>query len=240
MTLPDLRLEEFANQIRDQEGKDSDSARVDPHQQYPYPVEYRYNSRGFRDTEWPEQDLDQCIWCVGDSFTTGIGSTFAHTWPQVLQARTGIRTITVSMDGGSNQWIARRARDIMQAVEPKNLVILWSYLHRRESPDTSLTDHQRRQHYDRTTYEDDVEDFFRCVDQVWRYDVIHGLIPGGTYPNNTGHPLSTGVDDRYGRLFQETRFLGQIEQLDWARDGHHFDIITSQSLVDKIVPLLRS
>jgi hypothetical protein len=234
MILPDLRLEEFAGQVRDHEGKDSDSAA-----EYPYPIEYRYNSRGFRDLEWPEQDLDQCIWCVGDSFTTGIGSAFPHTWPQVLQARTGIRTITISMDGGSNQWIARRVRGIMQAVAPRDLIILWSYLHRRESPNTELTDHQRRRHYDHCTYEDDVDDFFQCVDQVREHDFIHGMIPGATYPNNTGHPLSTGQDERYRRLFAETRFLGQIEQLDWARDRHHFDIVTSQSLVDKIIPMLR-
>jgi hypothetical protein len=83
---------------------------------YPYAVEYRYNSRGYRDSEWPPtiEELKQCIWCVGDSFTVGLGSPLAHTWVNILQQRTGIRCINVSMDGASNEWMIRKINRILQ------------------------------------------------------------------------------------------------------------------------------
>ena len=56
---------------------------------YKKKVEYQYNSRGFRDHEWPE-DLSDVIWCVGDSFTEGLGQPFGETWPCLLQEKTGI------------------------------------------------------------------------------------------------------------------------------------------------------
>jgi len=45
---------------------------------YTKQISYRYNSKGFRDDEWPE-DLSDVIWCVGDSFTVGIGQPFEET-----------------------------------------------------------------------------------------------------------------------------------------------------------------
>ena len=71
---------------------------------YPYSVTYHYNSRGFRDTEWPE-DLNLAIWCFGDSFTVGLGNPTEHTWPYILEKETGIRCINISLDGASNDWM---------------------------------------------------------------------------------------------------------------------------------------
>ena len=55
---------------------------------YTKDISYRYNSRGFRDHEWPE-DLSDVVWCVGDSFTVGIGQPFEETWPQLLGKKLG-------------------------------------------------------------------------------------------------------------------------------------------------------
>jgi hypothetical protein len=178
---------------------------------------------------------------VGDSFTSGIGSPYQHMWTQVLQSRINRRTINISMDGASNEWIARRAVDIMRQVRPRNLVIMWSYLHRRESTDESLDDLGRRQHHIASSYEEDVDNFFACVDRAVRPyadKVIHGLIPRATSSAHTGFPLSTGTDPRYNQLFQDTKFVGQLTQQDRARDGHHFDIVTASQWVDGVVPLL--
>lgn len=101
---------------------------------YPYKIQYQYNSRGFRDQEWPESldKLQNSIWCLGDSFTAGVGVPFPHIWPQVLQQITNLRTINISLDGASNNWIARHARTIIDEINPKNLIVQWSYSHRRE------------------------------------------------------------------------------------------------------------
>ena len=98
---------------------------------YAYPVQYNYNSRGFRDAEWPE-DLTSAVWCVGDSFTSGVGVPLQHTWPAVLQSLINQRCINVSMDGASNNWIARQAAEIIKKAQPDTIVVQWSFLHRRE------------------------------------------------------------------------------------------------------------
>jgi hypothetical protein len=108
---------------------------------YPYKVEHKFNDRGFRDDVWPVSNLDECIWCVGDSFTVGIGSPREHTWTYLLQEKTKIRTINVSMDGASNNWISRRGVDIINAINPKLIIIHWSYLERREQPSKHIDSH---------------------------------------------------------------------------------------------------
>lgn len=148
MILPTLFLPSRQNQQWLFSGMDHYSQCLDKKhfKSYPYSVEYTYNSRGFRDHEWPEsvEDLKQAIWCVGDSFTVGIGSPYSHTWPARLAALTGRRTVNVSMDGASNQWISRVTKQILEQVAPKDIVIMWSYTHRREHPDASLSDEDRR------------------------------------------------------------------------------------------------
>jgi hypothetical protein len=101
---------------------------------YPYKISYNYNSRGFRDQEWPDclEDLQNSIWCIGDSFTAGVGIPIEHTWPYLLNKATNVRTINVSLDGASNNWIARHAQTILTEIKPKFMVIHWSFSHRRE------------------------------------------------------------------------------------------------------------
>jgi hypothetical protein len=101
---------------------------------YPHEIAYNYNSRGFRDQEWPEsfEELQNSIWCIGDSFTAGVGVPREHTWPYLLNKATSIRTINVSLDGASNNWMARHAQMILTEIKPKFMVIHWSFSHRRE------------------------------------------------------------------------------------------------------------
>jgi hypothetical protein len=101
------------------------------YQSYPHEIEYRYNDRGYRDDAWPS-NVEQAIWCIGDSFTVGIGSPRQHTWPYLLQQAVGQRTINVSMDGASNNWIARQAIRVMEQIRPTLMILHWSYVNRRE------------------------------------------------------------------------------------------------------------
>jgi hypothetical protein len=146
--LEDLVLPSRAHQVWATSGMDDPRhcGDRDHYHSYPHSIEYRYNSRGFRDAEWPE-DLTQAVWCLGDSFTVGLGSPVAHTWPWILQQRLGRRTINISMDGGSNAWMARRACDIIAAVEPATMVIQWSYTHRSEQRDDARVLDQRWQDF---------------------------------------------------------------------------------------------
>ena len=104
---------------------------------YSKKITYEYNSRGFRDTEWPE-DLSEVIWCVGDSFTVGIGQPHEETWPAMLQKKIGKRCINIGDDGCSNDTISLRVNKIYDLYKPKLIIVMWSYLHRRRTDDRNV------------------------------------------------------------------------------------------------------
>jgi hypothetical protein len=156
--------------------------------EYPHSVEYQYNSRGFRDAEWPNtiEELQNAIWCVGDSFTVGIGSPHEFTWPQVLSRATGRRCINVSMDGASNNWISRRAQQIIKEIAPNHMVVLWSYGHRREILDPNLSDEAKKLHYEKSGLEsvsklNDITNFINCYVSLKNSRagtiIFNGIIP---------------------------------------------------------------
>jgi len=150
MILPNFILHSRKNEVCSESGIDSFNYCQDQlhFKNYPYVVSYHYNSRGFRDQEWPDNlsELANSIWCFGDSFTVGLGSPLEHTWPNILQSRTGTRCINVSMDGASNKWIARKILEVLNVVKPKLIVVQWSFMHRDEFNDDTLSDEDRRRH----------------------------------------------------------------------------------------------
>lgn len=257
---------------------------------YPHEISYKFNSRGLRDTEWPnqKQNLQESIWCIGDSATLGLGQPFDHIWPQILQHSTGCRTINVSLDGASNNWIARRVTDITESVNPKHIVVMWSFLERRESnwpttrqqtwerwynqckdstwppcPDWNqlylLTDqiidelrythglplennHSvlargwqdelcRYQDVD-ASQEQHFENWCNCIDQVSSVsNIIHCMVPRFA-PDNQKQQCLEYVQSK------KLTSIGECQQLDFARDGRHFDLITVQLLVKQMMSLL--
>ena len=199
--------------------------------EFPHKIDYIFNSRGFRDDEWPTENLENAIWCFGDSFTTGLGSPYEHMWTQVLQKKTNRRTINISMDGASNSWITRKALSVFREVKPKDVIIFWTYFHRREIGDKMLSDVQRRLKVrGMETLEDDILNFEWCFNAIENnkgdINVIYLTVP---YPMQKNKSLYTR---------DAKNFLGEVTVLDYARDYHHFDIVTSNSIVDKIIPLL--
>lgn len=255
--------------------------------QYPFAINYKYNNRGFRDVEWPDslEELQSSIWCLGDSFTVGIGQPFEHTWPQVLQQATSRRTINVSMDGASNHWISRRARQILAEVKPKIMILMWSYASRSEDPNPNLGDEDRR-HYSFTQSIHDAV-FYLCkeIEYFSQVDckIIQCVVPDGLlavhpgtldriwddvkgpdWPQSPPRSLQQykgmtdlvrdelerfykidgdiaallGCEKYFNDLSLRPEILGEIQRLDLARDGHHFDIVTANFLVDKIKNLL--
>ena len=281
-TLCDFYIPELANLICSESGSDSEKRCLNlaHFKQYPWPIEYHYNSRGFRDAEWPESpaELQNAIWVVGDSFTVGLGSPAEHTWPQVLAQKTGRRVINVSMDGASNAWISRRARAIIDQVAPDNVIVMWSYLHRTESADHNLSDLARRQHYSTVDPVDHLMNFEQCVAQLqntrihWHFIPDHFVqcfgdsarmyqdIGDPSWPpapwtwsefeqlpdhiqkelkdESAWHMLKLTLEFQTIALRLGPPVIHRLEVLDLARDGHHFDIQTSTSLVNHIIPAL--
>jgi hypothetical protein len=186
MILPDFILPSRQNQVWAESGIDSYAECKDKKhfKSYPHKVEYRYNSRGFRDIEWPEtlEELKECIWCFGDSFTVGIGSPIDHIWPNILQNKINCRCINVSMDGASNNWIARKAARVLNEISPKYIVIHWSFITRYEDGDESLRDEHRRRHVLITeTHARLIDQFNKLINQIEavknKSNIIHSFIP---------------------------------------------------------------
>jgi hypothetical protein len=98
----------------------------------PHDIHYNFNSRGYRDSEWPTDLGSDLIWCLGDSLTLGVGVPVEHSWPRRLQDISRTRCVNISMAGASNQWIYRKARELIHYVRPRRMMLLWTWLHRRE------------------------------------------------------------------------------------------------------------
>lgn len=286
MILPDFVLTSRVNQHWQYSGIDSLNYCNDKKhfKQYPYNISYHYNSRGYRDQEWPAtvEELKKCIWCFGDSFTVGIGSPLEHTWPYLLEKKLGTRVINISLDGASNNWIACQVKMVQNEIRPKNIVIMWSYLHRRESADCTKTDEARRIQNDRDLdNHGDLLNFQHCKDLVKNHssNPVQLSIPDYTGINPTRELDSIdqswqnirGKDWPYNvpRSIQELLSLSEniqfelkeqfktwnkietslrlqsflsllesniikVDRIDLARDGHHFDLLTAQWVVDQI------
>jgi hypothetical protein len=148
MILPELILSTWQNESVKQISTDTVKLCLDKKlfDSYPDDISYNFNSRGFRDDEWPEsiEELQKCIWCFGDSQTMGTGNALDHTWFRILQNKTDTRCINISMEGASNDWIVRKINQVLAEISPQLIVVQWSFLHRTEDNNINLDDEQRR------------------------------------------------------------------------------------------------
>lgn len=233
MFLKDFILDNKANKTFATSGIDSIELCLDKlhYETYPYPVEYRYNSYGFRDQEWPEKlsDLRNAIWCVGDSFTVGLGNQEQHMWSKMLEQRLGTRCINVSLDGASNQWIARKIKRIQEEINPSVIIAQWTYITRSENADTSLTDGQRRMHCDPWELAHlDPQGFYTKFDDLlltMNKNVIHSAIP------------KFNIFDRPAKFIKD---IYQVERLDFSRDGFHYGPLSTDKFVSHLCKHLKT
>jgi hypothetical protein len=193
-------------------------------------ITYQYNSKGFRDHEWPE-DLSDVVWCVGDSFTVGIGQPFEETWPQLLEKKTGKRCINVGVDGCSNDTICLRIKEIYKLYKPKLIVVMWSYLHRRRDRKKDIDIHFDK---DKKNFNDkaDLKNFEKNLKNISNLstNIIHTAIPGAIMDNEAPER----VWNRLSKIRIYKKKLILFKQLDYARDYQHFDIKTSEHIVNLI------
>ena len=192
-------------------------------------ITYKYNSRGFRDDEWPA-DLSNVIWCVGDSFTVGIGQPFEEIWPRLLQTKIGKRCLNISRDGMSNDTMALMIKEIVNTYNPKNVVVMWSYFNRRRVNDLDV-------HHNKNDFgvKQDLENFCKNYKSVEKLptNIIHTLIPNAFMHDRNFTKYA--IDKQ---LTKKTEII-ECQQLDRGRDGSHFDIKTSELISTEITKLLK-
>ena len=235
MILPSFYLSTRANQVWDYSGIDNADQCLDwvHFNNYPWPVQYKFNSRGFRDQEWPEDlhELKDAVWCFGDSFTVGFGAPWEHTWPFLLSKKINKRTINISMDGASNDWMSRKINEVIADIAPPWIAVQWSFTERREHPDSTLTDEQRRQWHIIGELEG-IENLLGNINQVENHactTVIHSTIPHFT----TNQLSKTVLLKKHCR-----HSIPYFENLDRSRDGCHYDIKTADWVSSQMAEFL--
>ena len=206
-------------------------------------ISYEYNAQGFRDKEWPT-DLKNKIWCIGDSFTVGVGQPAEETWPALLEKELNERCINISQDGCSNDLIAARAKQVIEKFQPTAVIIMWSYFWRRFINGKNV-------HYDagqRELPSDDIDNFLKnlfAVNDSFKR-VINLTIPDCFIEDSSTRFKILKVKNK--KNFKKVLNLVsdrtipdiiEVEQVDYARDSHHFDILTSQNIVKQILENLQ-
>jgi hypothetical protein len=93
------------------------------------PIEYKFNSHGFRTEEF-ENQIDAV--CFGCSFTMGTGVHAIDTWPSQLAQLTGLRTTNLGHAGSSNDTVFRFAEHYLKSLRPKYAIWLQTDMHRIE------------------------------------------------------------------------------------------------------------
>jgi hypothetical protein len=142
------------------------------------------------------------------------------------------------MNGASATWIARRAKFIIDNFNPKTILIQWSYVHRREDPDASKLDEDRALPVDPL----DVADFENLTANIMLVEsiklstvVIHSFIPK-FFDGENDLPKATVL---YNMLdTSNILYFPPPDQADVARDGYHYDILTSTHYANSYVNLL--
>jgi hypothetical protein len=228
---------------------------------YPASIHYYFNSRGFRDTEWPS-DLFNLIWCIGDSWTMGLGCETS--WPAELQKLVNTRCINVSMLGASCKWVARQAGMVLK-LNPRAVIIQWPYIWKDEVADPSLSDEDRRINPSFESFEYLYNLYEQSVQKVenakQRSHVIHTFVPGFT--NLAHNPRSTYSPDtnweampesagdawkKFHDQYIKTNMLHPVRNLIYledlpvsskARDGYHYASQDVATLAMSLSTLLR-
>lgn len=200
---------------------------------YSKKITYEYNSKGFRDKEWPK-DLNDVIWCVGDSFTVGLGQPVQETWTRLLEKKIGKRCINLGEDGCSNDTISLRVKEINKLYKPKLIITMWSYLHRRRVDNKNV-------HVDKKDFGPgkDLENFKKNFIEINKLDckIINLLIPNilTLETNSKDLKFTKYILEKFYLKKNDLKNINIIPQLDYARDYHHFDIKTSKYVVDLLI-----
>jgi len=196
---------------------------------YPDKVEYQFNSKGFRDKEWPQlqSELTNTPWIFGDSFIVGLGQ------PENQRISSLLGAINISMSGASNDWIARMCAQVIQDYQPRCIAVHWTYLQRREDPDTTKLDYERRLYYTEESLMNkslnlaNIKHHITTIEQLAQSNqvcCVHSFVSEPLEKQSHVLELQPLVEN----------MLPRIPQTDFSRDKWHYGIETSQQYAQGI------
>ena len=182
---------------------------------------YQFNEIGHR-TKPISQFTGQEIVAIGDSFTLGLGVNARDRWSDQLELLTGLPVLNFSLNGASNDWIARRVQSLLTWFSPAFLIIHWSFSHRREAAQPDWFDDERTECEPGYSAQENIDNWlqnFKCVNYQ---KVLHTAIPN--WHDDFDHNLWPVVEP--------------LAPIDLARDGFHYGPSTHRLLAENITNLL--
>ena len=192
------------------------------------PVQYQFNANGFRTHDFARLDSN-CVLVVGDSYTLGMGENINCCYTTIIEQQLGWPVFNISLNGASNDWIARRTKDMLDIVQPRAIVIHYTFSHRRERPRSDWHDDERTECEPSYSSEENYQNWFTNFQTI---QALAGDI-------KLVHSFITNWHDQpvdYAEL--GTDIIPPMTQLDFARDGFHYGPKTHLELANKITSLL--
>lgn len=193
---------------------------------YPVPVDYCFNSIGYR-TKPVSQFRGNEILAIGDSFTLGLGVAKHHAWPEQLSQLLGYPVLNFSLNGASNDWMARKTQQLLNWFTPPAVVVHYSFSHRRENPNLDWADDERTECDPFYSDHENYANWRKAFDYFAQLNipVVHGFI-------NNWHTQTVDYKSLPGKV------IAPIATIDLARDGFHYGTETNRQLAERITSLL--
>ena len=206
-------------------------------------IYYDFNSRGFRDEEWPVdiEEAKNAIWIVGDSHTFGMGLPVEHTIRLLLQEQMNMKVFDVSIDATLPPHRSRIAKRIITELEPKYLVMQWGYIWRYKRKYRTLAQEVRNKIFEKQE-EHIVPDFLKIFDRVNNVEtntkIVHTFLPGfagfnGVLEKKTFEEIPQFHNPKQPALFE-------AKLLDKSRDDWHMGYETHKWYTNIIEELLNA
>jgi hypothetical protein len=192
------------------------------------PVTYQFNEVGFRTHSIDHFDPN-AILVLGDSFTLGLGVNCADRFSDLIEQRLSHQVLNFSLNGASNDWIARKLQQLLTVFQPRAIVIHYTFSHRRERPNWDWSDDERTEcepyYSSKENFDNWLTNFDRICNMTKHVKLVHSFIPFWHDAAVDYTPFGTNL-------------LLPQSQLDHARDGFHYGPHTHRLLADLITNLL--
>ena len=219
----------YANLQLDSLGMDSQAHCYDRRMfdQHP-PVSYQFNQVGFR-THSVDKFKHNAILVLGDSFTMGLGNNLPDRYTDILEQQLSHQVLNFSLNGASNDWIARKLQQLLQLFQPRAIIVHYTFSHRRERPQTDWHDDERTECEPLYSSQENYQNWFANFQTIQALagdtKLVHSFIS-----NWHDQPVD------YAELGAD--LIPPMTQLDFARDGFHYGPRTHLELANKITSLL--
>lgn len=224
-----INIPYYAGLQTDTLGMDSRKHSVDPcvfDQQLP--VTYQFNEIGFR-THSVTQIKSDAILILGDSFTLGLGVNISDRYTDILEQQLSHQVLNFSLNGASNDWIARTLPKLLELFCPRAIVIHYTFSHRRERPQPDWYDDERTEckpfYSSADNFDNWMKNFKLVCEAAGNVKLIHSFIPDWH-----------DQDVDYSLLGKD--IIPPMPMLDYARDNFHYGPNTHRALATAITTLL--